>query len=372
MSRRKQSTDNLIWQIWDADLMENGPAKCSVLEEITRQADRLGDREAGYEARLNLVQAATFSGYPDKALVAFSWCLSQADQDPERFDEQDLLWKYKWITDSLTGFPQISKKQIDDMIEDMRVRYERAGVGQRAIIQLRWYLAMDMGDRETVRKYYPIWKKSLRDEMSDCPACEQNTEVKHANFFGKDEQALEAAGPILRGHLKCAEVPHLTYGRLLIPLIRLQRVDEAARLHLIGYRLVARNTKLLEPASEHLLFLAITENLDKGAKLFEKHLIYALEAANLDDRFRFYLASQFLMERLIEAGNDSLKVRLPKTFPLYQEKGRYEVSDILAWLVQETRELANRFDQRNENDYFTRRMKSLKKLHALTTPYPVK
>jgi hypothetical protein len=372
MRRKKNLTENLLWQIWEADMLENGPAKCALLEELVQKADLHQDLEAGFAARTKLVEAATFSGYADRALVAFSWCLSQIDKDPDRYEDQDILWKYKWITDSLVCFPQISKKQIQDMLADMAIRYERAGVGQRAIIHLRWSLALEMGDKATVRKYFGPWKKAPRDEMSDCSACEQNAKVKCANFFEDDEGALEAAEPILRGRLRCAEVPQVTYGRLLLPLLRLQRVDEAARMHQTGYRLIAKNAKLLSTASEHLVFLTLTDNFAQGAKIFQKHLASALEIPNLIDRFLFFLGSQFLMERLAEAKTPSLKLRLPKTFPLFQDKGRYEVAEMHGWLAQEAKALATRFDQRNENDYFMRRWKNLKKLHALVTPYPVK
>src|SRR4051812_22715000 len=94
------NADDLMERFWDAEMMENSLAKCALLEEIIRIADTRQDFEVGFDARMALVDAGTFSGAPDKALVAFSWCLAQADKQPDHFSGPDLLWKYKWVTHS--------------------------------------------------------------------------------------------------------------------------------------------------------------------------------------------------------------------------------------------------------------------------------
>lgn len=364
--------DDLFTRFWDAQTMENSLAKCAMLEEVIRLADLRQELELAFDARMALVDAGTFSGAPDKALVAFSWCLAQADKNPDQFSEYDLLWKYKWVADSLADFPQISKKQMDDMLEDMRVRYERTGSGIYPVLMLRWKTAIRMGDKTAARKWHAQMKKTPRDFMSDCPACVKNQEVHYATFLEKDEQALALAEPILAGRLRCSEVPHITYGYLLVPLLRLQRLEEAARLHQTGYRMAARSTNLLRTIADHLVFLALTDNLARAVKLFEKHLPWSLDSTDYLARFEFAFASRLLTERLAKADTTSIKARLPKAFPRYQEKGRYEVAELDAWANEEADALAQRFDERNGTDYFAKRLKGLKKLHALATPYPLK
>ncbi|EMO76953.1 hypothetical protein LEP1GSC127_3969 [Leptospira kirschneri str. 200801925] len=90
-------------------------------------ADLRKNKELGFEVRLALIEAGIFSGAIDKALISFSWCLSQVDQNPEKFSEEDLLWKYKWIIENLPAFPQIKKEQILEMLEDLEKRYEKTG-----------------------------------------------------------------------------------------------------------------------------------------------------------------------------------------------------------------------------------------------------
>ena len=77
--------------------LPDGPSKLALLEEAVRLADVHQDVALGDEVRSDLIRVAKFSGYPEKALVAFSWRLAQADRDPDNFPEKDLLWEYKWI-----------------------------------------------------------------------------------------------------------------------------------------------------------------------------------------------------------------------------------------------------------------------------------
>lgn len=129
-----------------AEELEYGPTKVALLEEAVREADTSTDLEAGFYARLELITAATFSGAKEKAMVAFSWCLGQVDANPEVFDEEDLMWQYKWVVEELVAYPQISRQQIGDMLEDMQRRYTRLGISLRPVHYLRWTNGMRMGD----------------------------------------------------------------------------------------------------------------------------------------------------------------------------------------------------------------------------------
>ncbi|EMY78098.1 hypothetical protein LEP1GSC060_1844 [Leptospira weilii serovar Ranarum str. ICFT] len=345
--------------------MKDDSAKCAVLEEIIRLADIRKNKKLGFEARLALVQAGIFSGAIDKALVSFSWCLSQADQDPEKFNEADLMWEYKWIVDFLPSFPQIKKEQIQGMLEDLEKRYEKNGGSKYPVLMLQRSITIRMGNQEESKKYHSLLKQTQRGHLSDCAACVQNSEVDYAYRLGQYETVLEKAKPIVSGKLRCAKVPHLTYGYLLLPLLRLNQPEEAARLHTIGYKLAAKSAALLGTVADHLLFLGVTGEIAKAIKLLEKHFGSAFGTPDLDNRFQFYKAAKFLTERLLLLNLESVKIRLPKTFPNYKEKGNYAVSELDFWFGKEVSQLASRFDSRNGNDSYSENLKDLKALHEL-------
>lgn len=354
-----------------AYVLPEGPSKLAFLEEAVRLADVHQDVVLGDEIRKDLINAATFSGFPEKALVAFSWRLAQRDRDPQKFPERDILWEYKWIADSLTDFPQISRQQIEDAFDDVALRCERSGAGLRAVHKLRWQSAVNMNEPERAREHYRKWEQTPRDWNTDCAACEQDDFVEYHLFLREKENALEFAEPILSGSLRCATIPHNTYARVLLPLVQLGQMERAATYHRRGYRLCFNNRKFLSAISSHLRFFALTDNFPQALRLLEKHLEWALESKDLLTQWRFLLAARFSLQRLAEMGYTSLKLRLPKTVLCYREDGTYEVAVVASWLEETCRDLAERFDARNGNDGFKRLLAEQAQLKEWVTPYPL-
>src|SRR5437868_5986567 len=108
----REQLEKLQFESWG---LEASPAKVAILEQAVQLADSLGDASESFDIRQQLIEAATFGGMEDRALVAFSWCLAQSDKDPDRFPEEDLLWKYKWILAGITDYPGISLAKIRGM-----------------------------------------------------------------------------------------------------------------------------------------------------------------------------------------------------------------------------------------------------------------
>ncbi|KXZ20362.1 MULTISPECIES: hypothetical protein [Leptospira] len=218
-----------------------------------------------------------------------------------------------------------------------------------------------------IKKYHELLKQTPTGRLSNCAACVQNSEVSYAvHILGQDNTAFEKAKPILSGKLRCVEVPHLTYGTLLLPLLRLNQPEEAARLHKIGYKLVSNSTALLGTISDHLLFLGITGEIAKAIQLLEKHFTPVFRAPDLNYRFQFYKAAKFLTERILLSNLKSIKIRMPKTFPDYKENGNYAVIDLDSWFGKEASRLASQFDSRNGNDSYMEDLKGLKAFHELS------
>jgi hypothetical protein len=355
-----------------ANAMGHGPAQVALTDEAVRLADLHGDVEFGYEARQEHVKSTMFAGLPEQMLVAFSWCLAQYDRTPDAFDAFQLLWHYKWVVNSLPDFAQISRAQMDEMFTDMARRYEADGASVQAVWLKRRSAAIKMGDPAAAEAAQRELAKHRRDHLSDCHACEIDADVEYFFFLGDDQQGVARAVPILEGRYSCSEVPELTYAQLLLPLLRLKRGPEAMIHHVKGYRMIAGNpVEFIPQLAMHMQFLALTGNFPKAVKLLEKHLLLALETHCLAWRFDFYLAARLLFERLAESGRQLLKLRLPEDFPARTESGDYAPADLVAWLNEQLLDMANRFDARNGNDFFRRRIAELPKIKALGMPMPL-
>ncbi|RKH44351.1 hypothetical protein [Corallococcus llansteffanensis] len=354
-----------------AEELPEGDAKVRTLEEAVRLVDVHGDVPLGYALRDALIDAATFGGFPDKALVAFAWCRGQQKKDPQRFDPEDMLWKQKWVVGRLDEFPHISRKQIADALDDVDQCFAKLDAGRRAALKLRYQMARDMGDTAQAEHLWEQWLTAPRDHLTDCRVCELDDELDHHVDRGEWEQAVKKAKPILDGRQSCAEIPHLTLGTLLYPFFKLERLEEARACHVRGYAMVAKNREFLATVGEHLEFLALTGNLSRGLTLLEKHLGWALEHSSHRDRFSFYAASSFLLGQVTAEGRDEVSLRLPKAFPLHAVDGGYATRALQDWMETQARDIAARFDARNGTARFTGLLARNEVLAKEARPFPL-
>lgn len=360
--------EDLLRATWD---LEPGPTKIALLEEAVRLADAHADEQLGFELRENLIEAATFGGAPEVALVAFAWSLAAYDRDPEAdYNLYGLLWKYKWVLDAAADYPSIGRAQIRDMLADMERRYTAAGFGLHPVHQTAREVYRYMGDIPAAKAAHALVKKSPRDALSNCPACEEQNQLKYYLTLGKPATAIKKAEPLVDGRMSCAQVPHVTYSYLLLPVLFAGDPATAVEYHRRGVRMLGTNPKHVANAAFHLIFLAVTDNLPAAARYLEKHLGNGLATTCPAWRFDFASAAAFALDRLI-ARPRQLRVRVPAGAALPAGLDPTDLTALRDYFRGEAREVAAAFNARNGNDAFTRRLADVDALHERVTPYPL-
>jgi len=336
--------------------LRHGKSQVDLLEEAVRLADLHHDDDRGFSARIELTSDATFSGFPEKALVAFGWCRAKCEKDPERFAERRLAWNNKLILHNLMTFPQITRAQIDDALADMEKRWQRCGLSMRPYHMFRAIYALELG-RPDLHEHYAKWWKAKRDSMADCQACELDSRIMFLVEWRDYEEAIREAAPIVNGRMSCAEVPHRTLARLLLPALRLGMHDEAAEFQRRGERLIEANLQLLQHAGSHVTYLVLTKNPTHALEMFERHVPNALESFDKQQRFRFHLGARVLFRSLLRAKVEHVKLRVPEAFPIEpetRESDSFSVARVSEWIDGQCLDLATRFDRRNGTDACTR------------------
>ncbi|WP_340021240.1 hypothetical protein MHI24_19815 [Paenibacillus sp. FSL K6-1096] len=335
--------------------MPGGKAKLELLEQAVRVADAAGDIDQGYEARSEIVELGSFHGYPMKALVAFSWQLGQYDRNPGRFDDYSLMWSYKWVLDRITAFADISRTQIENLLEDMKARYAAEGYSSRTYHYYRANILEDFGELEASQAEWAIVQTMDRDEMSDCEACEQHSLVEFLAKQGDDEATVKAAEPILKGKMTCGEVPHVTITKVLFPLLRLGRQKEADKLQKKGYKLVKGNRDFLYHQGEHIGYLTLTDPI-KALEVFEEYVASSLDHENPVDQMIFNAYSAKMFRRLSEE-SIRFQVKLPAGHPC--EHQSEDVAALAKHFQQLALATAEKLDKRNGNGYYTELLEKL-------------
>lgn len=348
-----------------ANEWKSGPQRVRVLQEAVALADANDDVDAGFRTRLALLDAATFGGRNDLLIPTFAWCLDAFDRDPDRFDENDLLWKYKWVVGNSIEFPDVSRAQIEAMFADITRRFAEAGSTLHGMHSTRRDVYLEMGDRERASQAAAALAATQRDWLSDCRACVHDSAAGQFADDGQDEQALAEAEPVISGRFRCRHVPHRTYSRLLVPLLRLGRVDEALAHHKTGRRLIGSDSEHLLPASRHLEFLVLMGYRDEAIDLLLEHLPNAIDATSTLHRMHFYAAARMLFEQLRDSGDATVRLRLPPAFALHQASNTYATADLASWFNGQVVATAARFDARNGNDHYARWFAGRRELKSL-------
>ena len=354
MAKKKKTHEYVqrIHELCDAAFeLDYGPAQIALLEEAVQIADAHNDVELGYEVRQYLINAATFGGSPDIALVAFAWCVARYDEDPESFDPETLYWEYKWIATAAPKFPTISRMQIEQLLDDMHQRYVAAGIGLHPFYQTRRDVRLFMGNIPAAQKDHEQVLRHERNSLSDCIACEQDSAARLHLESGDFAQAVGAAKPIFEKRLICAEVPHRTYAMFLLPLLENDAAELAKSYHRSGLRLIKVQPGFLEEAALHILFLTITDNLPAAVRLTQRYLpIYAASRCPAW-RFEFERVLVFVCHRLAQV-SPSLRLRWPHHFPLPEGLDPQDYHALAQHFRHQAHQLAQAFDARNANNYY--------------------
>ena len=331
---------------------EDPKGRLAALEHLVRLTDSVGDIASAYNVRMKMIHCATFAGQKDKALVAFTWCLAQMDKYPDAFDSHSLLWKYKWILENMPTFVNVRKEKIFALEDDMQRRLLAAGYNLRPIHYLRWTNAMRMGDFDRANEFMEKWRETPRDELADCEACEQN---KLSEFFGrsgKPEESANVALKLLDGRMTCAEIPHLTCGHMVATYMKLGRLDELKQSHSKWYKMVKDNEEFLDIVAQHMMFAAGVGKFPEAIAMFERHAGWAVETVNDYKRFVFYRAAAFLFQRTFPS-ESRLRLNVPESMACYREDADYQCAELAQWFQAEAKSLAQQFNQRNGNEYYT-------------------
>ena len=135
--------------------------------------------------------------------------------------------------------------------------------------------------------------------------------------------------------------------------------------------MIRHNMNFMDEVADHLIFLVLTENLDRAVALFERHFSWIEQSRDLYDHFRFLLAAWLLFDVLSEQADDQVRVKLGESFPQYSEDNLYDAKVLASWCRQKAADVGARFDERNQTDFFSQTLAETPALKNLCAPYPL-
>ena len=337
----------------------DGPAKVALWETAVARADAAAAPVAvRMHFREQLVEAAAADGVRqiDRAFAPWAVLLAEADRDPEAgwIDWFELLWKYKWLSESVGEYAAIPRAKILAVLDDFAARASAHGYTARPAENYRANNYWLLGDADAAAGAKERFEAAPRDELSDCDACEAARAVQYAVHTGDDAGAVERFAPLASGRLYCAEEPENTHGLLLAPLVRLGRDADAAERHRVGLNALKRFPQFVARAADHLDFCTRTGDVDGGTRLLRR-FVRSVPVVSDRDRWRFLAAGQVFLEAVAARSDRPKRYRLPDGFPIADAGAAVRPSELAAAFGAAADAIEANFNARNGNDAFARR-----------------
>ncbi|MFC9131146.1 hypothetical protein ACFT4A_30470 [Streptomyces sp. NPDC057099] len=347
-----QNTDELYQALQENDRRPYGRTRTVTAEELVDTAEQFAETVPLVHALLELQEAYTYGSEPRKSPVVFARLLTLFDEQPDVFDERlrhMLFWRFKWVANALRALPEIPLASLRQWQQEMRDRYEKAGLGLQPYYGQAYQLAVHVGEDTALA--YELWASRTRTPLSDCEACETCERALYHLTAGDDERALRAWEPVLAGKESCQEEPARSVSYALLPLLRTGRTDRARELHLAGYRGCRRNPSMAQEVGRHLEFCALTGNEARGLELLAENRSLFDEVDSPLDLLGFLTGVEVLLQRVELLGRGEL--------PAPGYAGRtWTVAALRAEVRSRAADLAARFDTRNATTAHTDRRRA--------------
>ena len=178
--------------------------KSSLLREAIRIADENDDVQWAVEMRLDLIYELNQLSEDQEEITVFSRILDDYENNKDLIQEDDILWKYKWIWGCAFDLPEIPKVQVDAIAEDFKTRILRNGYSARSYYHLLSVQNTRMRQYDKAKEYADKMQNEKLDDMM-CEACELNFLLDIYLETGKFDEAYHRAQPLISRQVTCYE-----------------------------------------------------------------------------------------------------------------------------------------------------------------------
>jgi len=239
-------TEEQLWrQIRVTDRMWEGAGQIAALEKVTRRVDALGLTAHRHEARVRLATAYLLGGEPAKVFEPLSRCLDSGD--PE------LRPVFDYLAEAFTEDPRVPLADTLAALDE----------GERLFGPMpdnRLIVASHLGSDADVRYEAP-------PESSRCAQCDTGLRIDHLLRIGH----LADAAELFSDEDYCSRQPHAMRAALMLPFVRLGRLDDAVEAFRESYSAFWSDPSELGSLARHVEFCARTGNPSAARKLVGRH-----------------------------------------------------------------------------------------------------
>jgi hypothetical protein len=330
------------------DRLSSPDDKIALLKQAINLADAHNDVEWGFDLRLDLIRDEKETSRCDESFPAFTWILDAYDKNTELFDEDNFLWEYKWMLGSVRRNCSISLEQIESVIEDFKTRLLRNGYSLRPYYTAKLHLAFFLDNPDDAKKYLALRNQEVRDEMANCQACELSDDVELELRLGNFEKALTVGNSMLTKKVTCVHMPFSCYCACVKYFQKAGDMEKAYEYFQKAEADLSELSDMSQVSEIGIMIRFLTDfDREKAWTFFEQYVHWNVNSEDYLD----FLFSINVLPLLKGEGNRILNVN--PSLEWYREDNTYDLKEIYNYYYNKTEDLADKFDKRNGNGYFS-------------------
>lgn len=333
------------------DQLKHGEERYKYLKKVIAEEDAAHNYKEAFDLRFEYITESIMYDDEFKGFIMFPEFMAYYDAHSDVCDQHSLMWAFKWIIGNVEEFYQISCEKIEEYFEEFRKRCVEYGISLRTYYmkKMNFYSYMNI---EKMKECQVRFRKLERDRLSDCAACEMNTDIRMELRYGSEKKAMEMVADMLKRGVSCAEIPETTFGECVYHFTRTGNIAEAEYYaEMMMPMIKGRENNFLKEISNVLLLKALTAP-NEAYDIFKRSINVFLESKNPEMRFYFANAAAVFFNAAISNDRKKIVIKLPHSFPLYNDENEYELEKMRDYFGGIAKDIADKFDARNGSDYF--------------------
>lgn len=336
------------------DEMEDGAkGKVEILEKLVAYADENMSPVAQIFVRGNLCYEKVWR---DDCMAIYTLIPEMvAREDKVTLDDENyrdvkivILCAYQFLLDSASEFYQISISQFETYFAEYRRRVKELGYSMRSVYDLESKFFWSI-DRERALEAFQKFKKEPRDEICDCPACERRREVRIHLALGERKTADKLAKVLWEKKLVCKKGINRVEFTYLFYFLEEKNYEDA----LEQCKLIEKDVKYKKDLYEAIevgdfIRCYIHFDMGKAIRYYEKSWKFAEKFKTEKGLLNVqnYSEAVCALWEAVEKETKTIKLKMPKQFPLYREDNTYSVVELYQYYDNIAKNIKEKFEER--------------------------
>jgi len=339
--------------------IEQGKPRILLIKDAIKQTDAEQLLKTSMALRFHLMHESCFFSDSFDCVVGFPEYMAKLDSlslDEAMPFTRDFMESFRWYLNRAERYYQIVKKTVDELQKEYKKRCKKYGYSLR-----RYYMMKIQGCEKVdlLPHYLKLFRREKRDVISAGRMFELLLEIKTEIKFGNIDGALELEKI---AHSESGKNNDIIYSIHIAfaTYYYYEEEYESAKPHILK----AYNYALESPYKRDGIntIISICEKIDfkLGLKVWKSLIPRIFDNCDPANKLYAFRATVGLLKELMNKRLYFIEFDgFPKDFPLYNERGKYNIMQLHEWFYKEAMDLAKKFDIKDETNDFEKSVKKL-------------